>query len=348
MPKISALPAAASVNLTDILPEVSPAIGGTTYKATFSQVFDAFAAGSGQALTRVNDTNVTLTLGGSPTTALLNATSITAGWTGTLGVTRGGTGVASVTTAPTASSFAGWDANSNLSANNFLEGYATTATAAATTTLTVASKGLQYFTGVTTQTVTLPVTSTLVLGQQFQITNNSTGAVTVNSSGANVVQVMAANTKLIVTCILTSGTTAASWDVHYTSEQIETDGTFTPGLTFGGGTTGVTYSYRVGKYNRVGNTVTFALDFLLTSKGSSTGAVVITGLPIACSATLPQTFIVVANTLSFATLPIIAYSLVGTTTFALYRMSSGGSLIPIADTDFANTTEIFITGTYMV
>lgn len=36
------------------------------------------------ALTRVNDTNVTLTLGGTPATALLQATSLTLGWTGTL------------------------------------------------------------------------------------------------------------------------------------------------------------------------------------------------------------------------------------------------------------------------
>lgn len=47
----------------------------------------------GAALTKADDTNVTLTLGGSPTTALLAATSITAGWTGILSGTRGGTGV---------------------------------------------------------------------------------------------------------------------------------------------------------------------------------------------------------------------------------------------------------------
>lgn len=50
---------------------------------------------TGSALTRVNDTNITATLGGSPTTALLAATSITLGWTGTLAVTRGGTNIAS-------------------------------------------------------------------------------------------------------------------------------------------------------------------------------------------------------------------------------------------------------------
>ena len=50
------------------------------------------------ALTEVNDTNVTLTLGGTPATALLQATSITAGWAGQLSVGRGGTGAASFNT----------------------------------------------------------------------------------------------------------------------------------------------------------------------------------------------------------------------------------------------------------
>jgi len=50
------------------------------------------------ALTRTNDTNVTLTLGGSPTTALLNAASITVGWSGTLAPSRGGTGISSLGT----------------------------------------------------------------------------------------------------------------------------------------------------------------------------------------------------------------------------------------------------------
>jgi hypothetical protein len=47
---------------------------------------------SGAALTKTDDTNVTLTLGGTPASALLAATSITAGWTGTLAAARGGTG----------------------------------------------------------------------------------------------------------------------------------------------------------------------------------------------------------------------------------------------------------------
>lgn len=46
----------------------------------------------GSALTKVDDTNVTLTLGGTPTSALLAAASLTLGWTGTLSIARGGTG----------------------------------------------------------------------------------------------------------------------------------------------------------------------------------------------------------------------------------------------------------------
>lgn len=93
----------------------------------------------------------------------------------------------------------------------FLGGYTTTATAAGTTTLTVTSTYNQYFTGATTQTVQLPVTSTLVLGRAFRIVNTSTGVVTVNSSGGNAVYTLAPNETCIVTCILTSGTGAASW-----------------------------------------------------------------------------------------------------------------------------------------
>jgi hypothetical protein len=54
-------------------------------------------APAGAALTRVDDTNVTLTLGGTPSTALLQATSLTLGWTGTLAASRGGLGMTTVT-----------------------------------------------------------------------------------------------------------------------------------------------------------------------------------------------------------------------------------------------------------
>ncbi len=52
----------------------------------------AQASITGEALTKTDDTNVTATLTGSPSTALVNAANIALGWTGTLSEARGGTG----------------------------------------------------------------------------------------------------------------------------------------------------------------------------------------------------------------------------------------------------------------
>jgi hypothetical protein len=106
------------------------------------------------------------------------------------------------------------DSSSNVSGqNNLIEGYATTATAAGTTTLTVTSKQQQVFTGTTTQNCDLPVVSTLILGTAYIITNLSTGVVTVRSSGSNTVQAMQANSTLIVKSNATTGTAATVWDI---------------------------------------------------------------------------------------------------------------------------------------
>lgn len=52
---------------------------------------------TGAALTKTDDTNVTLTLGGTPGNSVLNAVSLTLGWTGQLSAGRGGTGTSGVT-----------------------------------------------------------------------------------------------------------------------------------------------------------------------------------------------------------------------------------------------------------
>jgi hypothetical protein len=96
-------------------------------------------------------------------------------------------------------------------ANNVNLGYTTTLTSATPLVLTASSNYQQWFTGSVAQTVTLPVTSTLVLGQAYLIVNESTQTVTVQSSGSNTVTTVPGGDSQTVTCILTSGTTAASW-----------------------------------------------------------------------------------------------------------------------------------------
>ena len=119
------------------------------------------------------------------------------------------------TSIPTASAIANWDANVNLSASNFIQSYVSTVSSVSTITLTVASAYQQYVTGSTNQVVQMPVASTIVEGQCYEIVNSSSAPTTVKSSGNNNILVMAANTVAIFTCVLNSGTTAASWTYTY-------------------------------------------------------------------------------------------------------------------------------------
>lgn len=98
---------------------------------------------------------------------------------------------------------------------NVTLGIASTATSGGTVTLTVSSAQTQIFTGSSTETVVLPVVSTLNLNQTFRIINTSSGNVTVQSSGLNTIQVMGQNSSLLVTCISNSGTGTASWLATY-------------------------------------------------------------------------------------------------------------------------------------
>jgi len=77
------------------VPTASAANRGALSAADWSTFNAKQAALSPAALSRVDDTNVTMTLGGTPLTALLQAASMTLGWTGQLSVARGGTGGAS-------------------------------------------------------------------------------------------------------------------------------------------------------------------------------------------------------------------------------------------------------------
>ena len=105
-------------------------------------------------------------------------------WQGsTIATAYGGTGV---TTSTGASSNVLRDANSNVTANNFLAGYNVITAAGTTTVLTTASAYYQRISGSTTQTIQLPNATTMANGQGFTFDNDSSGTVTIvdNASGA--------------------------------------------------------------------------------------------------------------------------------------------------------------------
>ncbi len=59
------------------------------------------------------------------------------------------------------------------------------------------------------------------------------------------------------------------------------EGTWTPDLRFGGGTTGITYAERSGRYTKIGDKVLLEGTFSLSNKGSSGGNADLYGLPFA-------------------------------------------------------------------
>jgi len=95
-----------------------------------------------------------------------------------------------------------------------IDGFTTTATAAGTTTLIVSSTAIQEFTGVTTQTIQMPVVSTLILGRTFKIINNSTGILTVNSSGSDLIATINPGITKYFVCVKVTGTDETSWAVN--------------------------------------------------------------------------------------------------------------------------------------
>ena len=154
--------------------------GSGTSALTASATIPASDISSGAALTKTDDTNVTLTLGGSPTTALLAATSITAGWTGQLAVSRGGTGA------------------STLAANGVLLGNGTSAisatavgttgqvlvgnTGGAPTWATLSGIGVTSFSaGTTGFTPSSGTTGAITLAGTLNVANGGTGATALTS-----------------------------------------------------------------------------------------------------------------------------------------------------------------------
>jgi hypothetical protein len=117
------------------------------------------------------------------------------------------------TAAATASTVVTRDANANARFNVSATGVTTTATAAGTTTLTVASTGFQQFTGATTQTVVLPDATTLMLGHTYIIANKSSGAVQVNANGGGGLVSVTAGDWAIIT-LVAAGSAAGTWDAH--------------------------------------------------------------------------------------------------------------------------------------
>ena len=142
-------------------------------------------------------------------------------------------------------------------------------------------------------------------------------------------------------------TQSASSDANTLDDYEE--GTWTPAFAFGGGTTGITYAWQVGRYTRVGRIVTLQCYCNVSNKGSSSGAVTLTGFPFNSSSG-SNNYCAVSiwgNSMTGLSGSQMAYIPPGQSFMYMYY-SATGSVTAINNTNFGNNTDWMINVTYEV
>lgn len=124
---------------------------------------------------------------------------------------------------------------------------------------------------------------------------------------------------------------------------------WTPGISFGGGVTGITYSGQVGYYERIGSRIFFSGYVALSNKGSSTGAANITGLPVASKnvASYFHTPTIRADTMSSITGMVQALIAPNSSVISMTFLGTGAATV-VDNTHFQNTTVLIVSGHYEV
>jgi hypothetical protein len=128
------------------------------------------------------------------------------------------------------------------------------------------------------------------------------------------------------------------------------EGTWTPSVAFGGASVGVVLSVANGAtYTKIGRQVTVNGFFAITSKGSSTGAATITGLPftIGNGAQFYAAASLFTENISFVNV-LQGRGDNNTTVIQLFEVTVLGALTTITDADFANNSNINLSLTYFV
>ena len=100
-----------------------------------------------------------------------------------------------------------------LYANNVYIGFDSITAAAGTTILTNASAGWQQVVGTTTETIQMPVATTLFKGHAFTVTNNSTGSVTIKDNASATLDTLV-NGGTAIMVLTDNSTSAGTWKAY--------------------------------------------------------------------------------------------------------------------------------------
>ena len=129
------------------------------------------------------------------------------------------------------------------------------------------------------------------------------------------------------------------------------EGSWTPSITFGGSSTSIAYSAsrRIGKYTKIGNVVEYYVHIEMSNKGSSTGAMQISGLPFAVVGDqhyIPGSVFIQAMSSLTDGAPIYRAT-VGSTALDCYQISSSSYSV-ITNSNCTNTTGVQVSGKYYI
>lgn len=192
-----------------------------------------------------------------------------------------------------------------------------------------------------------PAISAYLAGQRFSFVaaNTNTASVTVATSGLAVRALTYADgAALSGNEILAGGVydiedTGSAYNL-LNSAQGSSIISWTPTISFGGASTGITYATQTGRAFKLGRIVFFAFFVQLTSKGSATGTMLVNGLPYTINAGWGgnnggPAFV---ENVTFTGYPLVFYNLGGTTMGILDIVSGAGSAA-ITDAECTNTSK---------
>jgi len=123
------------------------------------------------------------------------------------------------------------------------------------------------------------------------------------------------------------------------------EGNWTPVVAFGGGTSGITYGTQYGRYVKIGEQVMLQCTISMTSKGSSSGAARIQGMPFNQGGTGFHCTGMQMFNFTGGTEYVVAQTAGGTNEVAVIRLGADQSL---DNSDFANNTGIRFSIVYRI
>ena len=175
---------------------------------------------------------------------------------------------------------------------------------------------------------------------------NGASALSATSAGATGT-VLVGNTSAAPTFSSTPTVTSITFGSGSALSNYVATTSWTPVLYFGGLTTGITYTTQTANYVRIGGVVFIEIYIVLSSVGSATGNVSITGFPFTSNAAAYSTLTFLPGDVTYLG-QVIGFISNSSSTILLYNISSASFALQLTNTSFAATSTINLTGLVFV